>query len=224
MKSLLQISFAQKQQSSWRAIPSMPGYPHDIHRRCIVASLLWRGRCHVMRQCFVHMLWLQVSVHLTTRKNTTTITSYLIVLSFFTLWWSSLPWILGLFAHAKITLIDLVNQLMRQCMSPVSSLKLLLLVALAIRHGTVCCNFDLGRTCKSSSRTSSWLNMLSLITIIAAIDCVIVCCYLHCGRRISGHWSGHHCDRLCDHLSQSSSWSNLLIRNYHRNQTCYSQW
>ncbi len=79
----------------------------------------------------------------------------------------------------KIMLIDLVDQLMRPSKSPVSSPPSLLLVALAIRHGIACCNFHRSRTCKSSSKTSSWSNMLSLIMIIVPIACVFVCCYLH---------------------------------------------
>ncbi len=224
MKSLLQISFAQKQKSSWRAITSRPGYPHNIHRRCNVASLLWPGRCHVTRQCSVHMLRVQVSLHLTTRK--THDNNHKLVDCCFLLLLCGNPCchgLLGLFAHAKIMLIDLIDQLMRPCKSPVSSLRSLLLVALAIRHEILRCNFHHCWTCKSSSWTVLWSNMLSSITIIVAINCVIVCCYLHC-------------DRTSGRQSWSSSWSivqsfvaifitiKLACLRYHHDQICCSQW
>jgi len=41
IKILLQISFAQKQKSSWRATTTTTTYPGDFHHRCIV-DFLWR--------------------------------------------------------------------------------------------------------------------------------------------------------------------------------------
>ena len=104
---------------------------------------------------------------------------------------------------SKIMLIDLVDQLMWPYKSPVSSLRLLLLVALASGmkpfiailisvelakvHHKLCCDWTCYLQSRSLLRLIVWsfvviflqLNIWSLIMVIIAIDRVMVCCYLH---------------------------------------------
>ncbi len=195
MKSLLQISFAQKHKSSWRAITSRPGYPHDIHLRVYCClSLVARKMPWDETVLSPHVVSVGIRALNHKKKNTTTITSLLIVVSF-------------LYSLAILIAMDCwiayscKNHADQSCLSIDATVQVSCLQALIV---ALYCSRD--QAWNRSLQFWSCSNLQKFITNFVVIKHAIFD-HDHCHDRLCDRLLLSSCNRTSGHQSWSSSWS-----------------